>query len=166
MSTSNIYILLICSQGPVVIVPTKYYQTPTQHFRDMGVSMVIWANHNLRASITAIQETTATIYKDQSLVAIENNVSVLIASIKICFEVFWIFSSLKTFWKITHKNLLLLTTRLYVKEKYVAFLNLVQKTEMLIRNKSHLQVASVKEVFRLQRDSELVKAEDVYLPQK
>ena len=63
-------------QGPVVIVPTKYYKTPTQHFRDMGVSMVIWANHNLRASVKAIQQTTAQIYKDQSLTNVENEVGV------------------------------------------------------------------------------------------
>lgn len=62
-------------QGPVVIVPTKYFTTPTQHFRDMGVSMIIWANHNLRSSIKAMQETTARIYKDSSLVGVEPNVS-------------------------------------------------------------------------------------------
>lgn len=61
-------------QGPVVIVPTKYYKTPTQYFRDLGVSMVIWANHNLRSSITAMQGTTATIFKEQSLTSIEQNV--------------------------------------------------------------------------------------------
>lgn len=86
------------NQGPVVIVPTKYYKTPTQHFRDMGVSMVIWANHNLRASINAMQQTSKQIYKDQSLLNVEN------------------------------------------------------------------KIVSVKEVFRLQRDEELVAAEDKYLP--
>jgi phosphoenolpyruvate phosphomutase len=29
---------------PVVIVPTKYYKTPTQTFRDWKVNTVIWAN--------------------------------------------------------------------------------------------------------------------------
>ena len=57
-----------------MIVPTKYYTTPTQMFRDMGVSMVIWANHNLRASINAMQETSAQIYKDSSLVNVEKKV--------------------------------------------------------------------------------------------
>jgi len=56
------------NQGPVVIVPTKYYKTPSSHFQDLGVSMVIWANHNLRASVQAIQDTTRQIFKDQSLV--------------------------------------------------------------------------------------------------
>lgn len=36
--------------------------------------MVIWANHNLRSSITAMQGTTATIFKEQSLTSIEQNV--------------------------------------------------------------------------------------------
>lgn len=62
------------NQGPVVIVPTKYYKTPSKHFEDMGVSMVIWANHNLRASVQAIQETTKQIYKDQSLINVEEKI--------------------------------------------------------------------------------------------
>ncbi len=40
---------------PQVIVPTKYYKTPTDHFRKLGISMVIWANHNMRASVSAMQ---------------------------------------------------------------------------------------------------------------
>lgn len=88
------------NKTPVVIVPTKYYDTPTDEFRDWGVSMVIWANHNVRASIKAMQNTTNTIFKEQSLVNVENN------------------------------------------------------------------VVSVKEIFRLQNDQELVDAEKVYLPQK
>lgn len=60
---------------PVIIVPTKYYSTPTMHFNDWGVSMVIWANHNVRAAITAMEETTKRIYEDQSLVNIEGAIS-------------------------------------------------------------------------------------------
>ena len=65
-------------QGPVIIVPTKYYKTPTQVFRDLGISMVIWANHNMRASVKAIQETSAQIYKDQSLINVEPKVCIFI----------------------------------------------------------------------------------------
>ena len=36
-------------RGPLVIVPTKYYSTPTDVFREAGISMVIWANHLIRA---------------------------------------------------------------------------------------------------------------------
>jgi len=64
----------------------------------MGVSLVIWANHNLRASVRAMQETSSQIFQMQSLAGVEK------------------------------------------------------------------QVSTVKEVFRLQRDEELVEAEKKYLP--
>jgi phosphoenolpyruvate phosphomutase len=86
------------NRAPVIIVPTKYYKTPTKVFQDLGISMVIWANHNLRASISAMQQTSKQIFDDNSLINIEN------------------------------------------------------------------RVASVKEVFRLQNDKELSKAEEKYLP--
>lgn len=85
---------------PVVIVPTKYYSTPTKVFEDIGVSMVIWANHLLRSSITAMQQTAASVYREKSLMLVEN------------------------------------------------------------------EVATVKEIFRLQNDAELREAEKHYLPQK
>eukprot|EP01097_Dermamoeba_algensis_P005487 TRINITY_DN3493_c0_g1_i1.p1 TRINITY_DN3493_c0_g1~~TRINITY_DN3493_c0_g1_i1.p1 ORF type:complete len:309 (-),score=84.16 TRINITY_DN3493_c0_g1_i1:108-1034(-) len=62
-------------RGPVVIVPTKYYKTPTQHFKDIGVKLVIWANHNLRSSITAMQETSKKIYEEQTLVSVEKKIA-------------------------------------------------------------------------------------------
>ena len=31
------------NRSPVVIVPTKYYATPTDHFRDVGINLIIWA---------------------------------------------------------------------------------------------------------------------------
>ena len=52
---------------PIVIVPTKYYQTPTDEFRDAGISVAIWANHNLRAAITAMRETSRQIFREESL---------------------------------------------------------------------------------------------------
>ena len=60
---------------PVIIVPTKYYTTPTQTFKDWGVSAVIWANHNMRACISAMQQTSAQIFRDQSLVNVESKVA-------------------------------------------------------------------------------------------
>lgn len=56
---------------PVVIVPTMYYETPTSLFEEIGVSMVIWANHLLRSSIKAMQQTAAQIHAEQSLVSVE-----------------------------------------------------------------------------------------------
>ncbi len=59
---------------PVVIVPTMYYDTPTDVFEKAGISLVIWANHLLRSSISAMQTTAAEIYKSQSLGNVEPNV--------------------------------------------------------------------------------------------
>lgn len=62
---------------PVVIVPTKYYSTPTNIFRDAGISLIIWANHQLRSAITAMKETVKTIYTTQSLIKVEDKVAPL-----------------------------------------------------------------------------------------
>eukprot|EP00048_Salpingoeca_helianthica_P014867 m.223947 g.223947 ORF g.223947 m.223947 type:complete len:311 (-) comp16361_c0_seq1:157-1089(-) len=86
------------NKAPVVIVPTKYYKTPTDKFREMGISTVIWANHNMRTAVSAMQATTKQIFEDQSLINVEK------------------------------------------------------------------KIASVNEVFRLQRDDELRVAEEKYLP--
>jgi phosphoenolpyruvate phosphomutase len=59
---------------PVVIVPTTYYDTPTSAFEEAGISLVIWANHLLRSSIKAMQQTAAQIYQERSLRSIEENV--------------------------------------------------------------------------------------------
>lgn len=60
---------------PVVIVPTKYYATPTNEFREAGISLSIWANHNLRASIAAMRETSAQIFRDETLIGVENSIA-------------------------------------------------------------------------------------------
>ena len=67
---------------PVVIVPTMYYRTLTSVFEDAGISMVIWANHNLRASITAMREASQRIFEEQNLTGVEGR----IASVKDVFQ--------------------------------------------------------------------------------
>jgi phosphoenolpyruvate phosphomutase len=64
-------------RAPVVIVPTKYYKTPTKQFRKLGVQLVIWANHNLRASITAMQNISRQILQEESLVQAEKQIAKL-----------------------------------------------------------------------------------------
>jgi phosphoenolpyruvate phosphomutase len=59
---------------PVVIVPTKYYATPTDVFRQYGVSIVIWANHMLRSSVAAMQITARALKEDEQLLSIEDKV--------------------------------------------------------------------------------------------
>jgi phosphoenolpyruvate phosphomutase len=58
---------------PVVIVPTMYYATPTEAFRQAGVSTVIWANHNIRAAISAMRDVTGRIHREQSLAGLERD---------------------------------------------------------------------------------------------
>ena len=62
-------------RSPVVIVPTKYYSTPTDVFRDAGFSLAIWANHMLRAAIVAYQDCARTLAREQSLTAVEDRVA-------------------------------------------------------------------------------------------
>ncbi|AKF94468.1 phosphoenolpyruvate mutase [Brevibacillus laterosporus] len=62
---------------PIVIVPTKYYKTPLDKFEELGVSMVIWANHNLRSSIVAMQQTSKQIFEQKSLIQVEENLATL-----------------------------------------------------------------------------------------
>ena len=68
---------------PVVIVPTKYYKTPTDDFRKHGVSLAIWANHNIRASMTAMKEISQTIFREETLL----NVDPGIIKVKEIFEI-------------------------------------------------------------------------------
>ena len=60
---------------PVVIVPTKYYATPTEVFRQHGFAIVIWANHLLRSAVTAMQKTARTLKEQQHLLSIEDKVA-------------------------------------------------------------------------------------------
>jgi len=63
---------------PVIIVPTTYATaTPTDRFRDVDISMVIWANHNLRAAINAIRDTSRRIFEEQCLNNVEGRVASL-----------------------------------------------------------------------------------------
>ncbi|MEK7337345.1 MAG: isocitrate lyase/phosphoenolpyruvate mutase family protein, partial [Nitrospirota bacterium] len=60
---------------PVVIVPTKYYATPTDVFRQHNFSIVIWANHLLRSSVAAMQKTARTLKEQEHLLSIEDKVA-------------------------------------------------------------------------------------------
>lgn len=60
--------------APVVIVPTKYYSTPSDVFREAGFSVAIWANHLLRASIAAMQQTARSLWEQESAVEVEERI--------------------------------------------------------------------------------------------
>jgi phosphoenolpyruvate phosphomutase len=65
------------NRAPVVLVPTKYWRTPTAEYRARGVSVVVWANHLLRAAITAMQTTARRLHDEQTLIDIEPQVAPL-----------------------------------------------------------------------------------------
>ncbi len=69
-------------RSPLVIVPTKYYSTPTDAFRKAGIDLVIWANHMIRASVAAMEKRSRQIFQSESLMDVEDK----IASVSHIFE--------------------------------------------------------------------------------
>ncbi len=62
-------------RGPLVIVPTKYYSTPTEVFRKAGIGVVIWANHLIRAAASAMQSVAREIHDTETLVNVEDRIA-------------------------------------------------------------------------------------------
>ena len=62
---------------PLILVPTKYYSTPTAAFKEHGVSVVIWANHLLRASIVEMRRAAQEIATRQSVCGLEDQIAPL-----------------------------------------------------------------------------------------
>ncbi len=62
-------------RSPIVIVPTKYYSTPTDVFRKAGISTVIWANHLVRSAAAAMQAVAKEIFTTQTLVNVEDRIA-------------------------------------------------------------------------------------------
>ena len=60
---------------PLIIVPTTYYSAPVEVFDQAGINLVIWANHNCRAAISAMQQTSATIFRERSTLNIEDKIA-------------------------------------------------------------------------------------------
>ncbi len=62
-------------RAPLVIVPTKYYSTPTEVFRKAGISLVIWANHLVRAATSSMQAVAREIHESETLVNVEERIA-------------------------------------------------------------------------------------------
>ncbi|MGN6317008.1 phosphoenolpyruvate mutase [Trinickia sp.] len=62
-------------RAPLVIVPTKYYSTPTEVFRKAGISTVIWANHLVRAAASSMQAVAKDIHDNETLVNVEERIA-------------------------------------------------------------------------------------------
>jgi phosphoenolpyruvate phosphomutase len=52
---------------PLVISPTTYATTRTEVFRRSGISIVIWANHSMRAAVAAMRQVCREIHAVQSV---------------------------------------------------------------------------------------------------
>jgi phosphoenolpyruvate phosphomutase len=63
------------NRAPLVIVPTKYFATPTEVFRQADISLVIWANHLIRSAITAMQATARQVHDDETLLEVEGQLA-------------------------------------------------------------------------------------------
>lgn len=62
-------------RAPVVIIPTTYYSTPLEVFRSAGVSVVIWANHLIRAATQAMQQVARRIAEDGTVLDVEDRIA-------------------------------------------------------------------------------------------
>lgn len=63
------------NRAPLVIVPTTYYGTSSGLFRKHKISVVIWGNHLLRGSITAMKQVADTIKKEESVATVEDQIA-------------------------------------------------------------------------------------------
>jgi len=60
---------------PLVVVPTKYFDTPTEAFREAKIATVIWANHSLRASLLAMKATCDRIFAEETVAGVESSIA-------------------------------------------------------------------------------------------
>jgi phosphoenolpyruvate phosphomutase len=67
---------------PLVVVPTTYYTITAQELNDLGIKMVIYANHGVRAGINAMLDVYAEILHTQSTASVEKR----LAPMKLVFE--------------------------------------------------------------------------------
>lgn len=63
------------NRHPLVIVPTKYFRTPVEAYREAAISTVIWANHNMRAAVAAMRNVCNRIMQEESIAGVEGQVA-------------------------------------------------------------------------------------------
>lgn len=59
---------------PVIIVPTAYYKTHSSVFKNLNISLILWANHMVRASILQMQKIAHQIFQNESVQGINNEI--------------------------------------------------------------------------------------------
>jgi len=60
---------------PIILIPTKYYTADPERLAALGANMIIWANHSLRASISAMQEVVRKIHTDSTIAGVEAQIA-------------------------------------------------------------------------------------------
>ena len=60
---------------PLVIVPTSYYSTPQEVYKKSGISLVIWANHMIRAAVSAMEDVSRQIYEHEAILDVEDKIA-------------------------------------------------------------------------------------------
>ncbi|WP_031028469.1 isocitrate lyase/phosphoenolpyruvate mutase family protein [Streptomyces sp. NRRL WC-3725] len=60
---------------PVVIVPTTYPDWHIEDIQKAGVSVVIYANHGLRATVSALRDTYRSVYENGDTTALEGSIA-------------------------------------------------------------------------------------------
>ena len=63
------------NRKPLVIVPTKYYSTPLEVYQRAEISMLIWANHMIRASVAGMQTVAENILRDSTPSNVEDHIA-------------------------------------------------------------------------------------------
>lgn len=62
---------------PIIIIPTTYHKEGQDVFKNLGVSLVIWANHLTRASIKAMEEVAKKVFLNQNVACVENEIATM-----------------------------------------------------------------------------------------
>ena len=71
------FALAWCSKAPVVVVPTTYFNVTASHLQNLGVRIVIYANHGLRAAIQAMAQVFSEILRSDSTAIVEERLASL-----------------------------------------------------------------------------------------
>jgi phosphoenolpyruvate phosphomutase len=65
------------NRASLVVVPTKYYKVTAEELQEKRISMVIYANHGIRASIRAMSEVFSSVYDSGNTAAVEDKIATL-----------------------------------------------------------------------------------------
>jgi phosphoenolpyruvate phosphomutase len=65
------------NRASLVVVPTKYYKVTAKELQEKRISMAIYANHGIRASIRAMSEVFSSVYNSGSTAAVEDKIATL-----------------------------------------------------------------------------------------